>query len=99
MSERGLKKVSFVLYALNAPPALREDFLSTASPTLLKLICEVVFNISVGNLQGREILQQYKSECKAILKRSQSVKRKRETIFNQSNEFFNQLVLILQRYA
>jgi hypothetical protein len=99
MSDRPLKKVAFVLYALNAPPELREDFLSTASPTLLKLICEIILNISVGNLQGRDFLHQYKSECKAILKKSQSVKRKRETISNQSRHFFNQLVVILQKYA
>jgi RNase P/RNase MRP subunit p30 len=99
MSDRPLKKVSFVLYALNAPQALREDFLATASPTLLKLICEIILNISVGNLQGRDFFQQYKSECKAILKKSQSVKRKRETISNQTSDFFNQLVGILQKYA
>jgi hypothetical protein len=99
MSDRALKKVSFVLYVLNAPQALREDILSSASPTLLKLIGEIILNISVGNLQGRDFLHQYKSECKTILRRSQSVKRKRETILNQSNDFFKQLAQILQRYA
>lgn len=99
MSERAHKKVLFVLYILRAPAALREDILSTASPTLLKLICEIVLNIEAGNLQGREFLQQYKSECKAILKKSQSVKTKRATILNQSNEFYQQLSLILQKYA
>jgi RNase P/RNase MRP subunit p30 len=99
MSERALKKVYFVLYVLNAPAALREDILSTASETLLKLFCEIILNIEAGNLQGREFLKLYKSECKAILKKSHSVKAKRSVISNQSHEFFKQLAQILHNYA
>lgn len=99
MSNRALRKVTFVLYVLSAPPALRRDILSTASSTLLKLICEIVLNIADGNLNGREFLQMYKSECKLILKRSHSVKRKRETILAQGDDFFDRLTQVLKQYA
>jgi hypothetical protein len=98
-NHRALKKLSFVLYILNAPAALREDILSTASVTLLKLFCEIILNIKAGNLQGREFLKLYKAECKTILKRTHSVKAKRVAISNQTHEFFNQLSEILKNYA
>lgn len=99
MSERALRKVSFVLYILNAPTALRADILSTASATLLKLFGEIVLNIIAGNLNGRDFVQKYKTECKTITKTTQSVKRKRETILSQSKEFYLELALILKQYA
>lgn len=99
MSEKALKKCRYVLYILSAPPVLREDILSTASQTIVTLICEIVLNICEDNLEGGDFAAKYKSECKLLLRKAQSVKKKRAAIVERSDKFYADLAEILNKYA
>lgn len=100
MSEkRALKKLAYVLYICEAPELLRGEILSVASKTVLNLICEVVFNIVHNNLEGKEFYDQNKAQCKLIIKKSQSVKKKRELIADQPQQFFIDLAQVINKYV
>jgi hypothetical protein len=97
--ERALKKLSYVLYICEAPQVLRTEILSTASKTVINLICEVVLNIVHKNLDAIDFLEEHKAQCKQIIKRSQSVKKKRELIADQPQHFYKELGEIINRYV
>lgn len=100
MSEqRALKKLAYVLYICEAPPVLRAEILSTASKTVINLICEVVLNIVYKNLDASDFFVNYKDQCKLIVKKSQSVKKKREVITKQSPQFYKHLAEIIHKYV
>jgi hypothetical protein len=96
---RALKKLAYVLYICEAPPVLRTEILSAASITIINLICEVVLNITNKNLEAGEFFEKYKSQCKLIIKKSQSVKKKREIVADQPQQFFNELSAVINRYV
>lgn len=97
--ERALKKLAYVLYICEAPPKLRTEILSAASITIINLISEVVLNIVNKNLEGGDFFEKHKSECKSIIKKSQSVKKKRELVADQPQQFYNELSAVINRYV
>jgi hypothetical protein len=99
MSKKAEKKCKFVLYVLKAPQSLCKDLLAHSSTTFLKLFCEVVLNIVEKNLDSENFLSKYKEECKLILRKSHSVKRKREIISTFSLNFYDDLSSILKQYV
>jgi hypothetical protein len=98
-SSRALKKCKYVLYIINAPPVLREEILSAASQTIITLICEIVLNIVEGNLEGGDFAEKYRAECKYLLRKTQSVKKKRAAIVDCGNQFYLDLASVLVKYA
>jgi hypothetical protein len=99
MSNKAVKKCKYVLYVISAPPALREEILASASQTIITLICEIVLNISEGNLDGGDFLSRYKSVCKLLLRKAQSVKKKRAAVAECGNQFYIDLAAVLIKYA
>jgi hypothetical protein len=99
MSERAVRKCRYVLYVISAPTLLREEILSAASQTIITLICEIVLNISLNNLDGGDFASKYKSDIKLLLRKTQSVKKKRASILQCSDNFFIDLGNILKKYA
>lgn len=99
MSKKAERKCLFVLYVLDAPQSLSTDILSNASSTLIKIFCEVILNIVQNNLESDNFERKYKEECKLILRKSHSVKRKREIISNFSPSFYSDLIKVLKQYA
>lgn len=94
-----MRKCKYVLYVISAPILLREEILSAASQTIITLICEIVLNISVNNLDGGDFASKYKSDIKLLLRKTQSVKKKRASILQCSDNFFVDLGNILKKYA
>jgi hypothetical protein len=97
--ERALKKLAYVLYICEAPQVLRTEILSTASKTVINLLCEVVLNIVNKNLEAIDFIAHYREQCKLIIKKSHSVKKKREIITQQSPQFFKDLADIINKYV
>lgn len=99
MNEKALKKCKYVLSIISLPTLLREEILSSASQTIITLICEIVLNISENNLDGGDFTSKYKSVCKLLLRKTQSVKKKRAAVVECSDQFFQDLGSILSKYA
>lgn len=99
MNERAVKKCKYFLYILEAPEILRADILENSSRTFLNIICEVILNVAEGNLAGEDFFSKYKRECKTILKKSDSLRKKQKFLAHLSNEFFSDLIDIIKKYV
>lgn len=97
--EKALKKCKYILYIISAPAILREEILSSASQTIITLICEIVLNIFERNIDGGDFTTKYKHECKLLLRKSQSVKKKRAVVAELADQFYLDLASILNKYA
>jgi hypothetical protein len=99
MSKKAERKCQFVLYVLEAPESLRKDLLANSSFTFLKIFCEVVLNIVEKNLDSDLFRLNYKDECKLILRKSHSIRKKREIISTFGTNFYTDLCDILKQYV
>lgn len=99
MNEKALKKCKYILYVLEAPANLRTDLLQNASRTILNIFCEVILNVKERNLVGEDFLFKYKLECKSILKKSDSLRKKQGFVANLPKEFFSDLADIIKQYV
>jgi hypothetical protein len=99
MSKKAERKCQFVLYVLKAPENLRKDLLENSSITFLKIFCEVILNIVDKNLESDLFLLNYKDECKLILRKSHSIRKKREIISTFGTNFYNDLSVLLDQYV
>jgi hypothetical protein len=99
MSSKAIKKCKYVLYLISAPPVLREEILAGASQTVITLICEIVLNIVEGHLDGGDFADKYRAECKYLLRKAQSVKKKRAAVVDCSNQFYSDLASVLVKYV
>lgn len=99
MNEKAVKKCKYILYLLEAPDNLRIDLIQNASKTILKIFCEVILNVKERNLVGEDFLFKYKLECKSILKKSDSLRKKQIFVANLPSEFFSDLTDIIKQYV
>jgi hypothetical protein len=99
MSEKALRKCQYVLYILEAPDNLRTEILQNSSRTILNLFCEVILNVTEGNLFGEDFLFKYKKECKSILRKSESLKKKSTFVAKLPLDFFADLIIIIKKYV
>lgn len=99
MSEKAVKKCQYILYILQAPNNLRTDIFQNSSRTILNIFCEVILNVTEGNLFGEDFLFKYKKECKSILKKSDSLRKKQNFVANLPIDFFSDLIIVIQKYV
>lgn len=76
-----------ILYALQAgEPKLNRAIIQNVSPTIIKIICEIIYNILQGNVKldskTRKQLEKYKRQLRCLVCRKRSLAAKRR-ILNQ----------------
>lgn len=88
---------SILLTLQNAKPKLLKAIVKESSPTLIKLLCEFIYNILRGNVQlnagVQKKLRQYKKELRCMVCRKRSLAAKRHILIQRGGGIFLPLVI------